>query len=352
MKRLQQWPMFGPWAAFKAADLMERVYGAPIAFDRDIGIMYEAPRAGLLLAAGQESALASTYEQLLAHFGRLAAPPRYERMCGPAECETVACKFHAYVGGHYWIGHDIKETRRALEGWGTTADKILASYPAEVLRLTQAPSRAAEGDLKARAKIVQVVGTNGAGKSTLVRTLLDEAKRLEPDWYEWLDRRERTVATEVRFENGGGLFVPGHYQTPCGGCDTLKTVDQVFDLVKRGAEQGYNVLFEGIMVMDTVERTIALGRETDLTVIGLTTPLDACLDAVRDRRHSRGAATQLNPSNTVDRARRCSHRLERLEASGVKVLMMTREEALDWCRANLLNQQPISLSRRWSEAIA
>jgi hypothetical protein len=201
--------------------------------------------------------------------------------------------------------------------------------------------------------VVNMMGTNGAGKSTLVRNILEEAKRANPDWYEWYqDGRERPVATEVRYKNGGGLFVPGHYNVPCGGCDTLRTVNQAYDLVKRGAAKGYNVLFEGIMVMDDIERTIALSRESDLVVIGLATPLDACLDAVRDRRLKRGADPYLDPSNTIDRARRCSRRLERLKAAKLNVLMMTREEALDWCRANLLKQQPISLSRRWSEAVA
>src|SRR5262249_10601877 len=42
-----KWPMFGTWAGFKAADLVERVYGAPVKFDPNLRLMYDAPLAAL-----------------------------------------------------------------------------------------------------------------------------------------------------------------------------------------------------------------------------------------------------------------------------------------------------------------
>lgn len=192
--------------------------------------------------------------------------------------------------------------------------------------------------------IIQVVGTNGAGKSTLVRTVLDEAKRADPDW-QALFRGKRLVASEVRFKDGGGLFVPGHYNTPCGGCDSLKTVDQVFDLVRRGAEQSYDVLFEGIIAQDSFERIVALSGEYDLTVIGLNTPLDVCLASIADRRLRRGDSRKLDPKNTIDRARRCARTLDKLEAAEVKVMRLSRDEALAWCRALNTSISPPTSSR-------
>jgi hypothetical protein len=41
------WPMCGEWAAFKAADLIERVYGSKVEFNLKIGLMYESPRPRL-----------------------------------------------------------------------------------------------------------------------------------------------------------------------------------------------------------------------------------------------------------------------------------------------------------------
>jgi hypothetical protein len=166
---------------------------------------------------------------------------------------------------------------------------------------------------------------------------MDEAKAKSEDWFEWyIDGRKRPIATEICFEGGGGLFVPGHYEIPCGGCDTLKSVDQAYDLVAQGVNKGYNVLYEGIMVMDDVNRAVALSKRRRLTVIGLTTPFETCLAAIRARRKARGTAKPLNPKNTRDRATRCARGLQRLERAGVEVIRMDREEAYEWCKKTLL----------------
>jgi hypothetical protein len=47
MYRVQAWPQFGPWIAFKVADMLEVVCGAPITFSRDIPLIYKEPRACL-----------------------------------------------------------------------------------------------------------------------------------------------------------------------------------------------------------------------------------------------------------------------------------------------------------------
>lgn len=138
MKVVQGWPQFGPWIAFKAADMMERVYGAPVSFNQDIGLMYEEPRAGLRmlidLPGSGFNTLADAYGKLLTYFSAHAAPPTYlrPRWCGAQEVETVLCKWKSMKGGYYHVGKDIREHRAALAGWGSTAERILAAYPAEV----------------------------------------------------------------------------------------------------------------------------------------------------------------------------------------------------------------------------
>jgi hypothetical protein len=153
--------------------------------------------------------------------------------------------------------------------------------------------------------ICNIRGTNGAGKSHLVRTILDEAKRNSHEWFEWCENgREHPVMTEVRFQSGGGLVVPGHYDVPCGGCDTLKTVDEAYDWVKLGAHSGrYNVLYEGILVTDDVSRAIEISRQMELVVIALTTPVNACVEAVRARRRARGNGRPFDPTYTINRAK-------------------------------------------------
>ena len=110
------------------ADLAERLGLAVIKFPEDVAL-YEKPRDALELLGGDPK---QQWRRLLEHFAAFPAPPRFERPCNVQELETVACKFGSHVNGHYQIGHDIKEIRHALIGWGATADKLLQHMPPEV----------------------------------------------------------------------------------------------------------------------------------------------------------------------------------------------------------------------------
>lgn len=145
MERVEAWPMFGPWVAFKAADMLERIMGVPVQFDRELGLMYEEPRKGLdLLAAEGDPGVPPTpgvqpaqkwwHSYLLDQFSKFPAPPAGDRPCGPQETESVLCKWKSYMNGHYWVGKDIHEVRTALIGWGETASRLLTYMPEEVSR--------------------------------------------------------------------------------------------------------------------------------------------------------------------------------------------------------------------------
>lgn len=129
MERVQELPMFGPWVAFKAADLCERLLDVPIEFPPDLTLFYDEPRAALDLFDGDPE---TNSKMLLRFFSKWKAPPRYERECNVAELETVCCKFKSSCNGHYWVGHDIREVRHGLKGWGSTADRLFKSCPAEL----------------------------------------------------------------------------------------------------------------------------------------------------------------------------------------------------------------------------
>lgn len=126
MDEVKRWYLFGDWVSFKAADMLERVYGAPVTFSADTILMYEEPRRALDLF--EEGA----YARFLEHFAQYQAPPSGDRACGPQEVETVLCKFKSMLGGHYAVGKDIREVRHGLVGWGDTAARLLASCPEEV----------------------------------------------------------------------------------------------------------------------------------------------------------------------------------------------------------------------------
>jgi hypothetical protein len=93
---VRAWPQFGPWIAFKAADMLERVLRHPLRFRSDLGIMYAEPLSGLQIATRDEGNLVTAeamWNRLLAHFWDLPAPPRGDRRCGPQEVDTICCKF-------------------------------------------------------------------------------------------------------------------------------------------------------------------------------------------------------------------------------------------------------------------
>ena len=134
IKAVKTWPLFGPWAAFKLADLLETTMGFPIKFDPNIGLLYDEPAAALKILETQHTKMSAQdhYTGLMIWITQYQAPPAFRRSCGPQELETVLCKWKSYLGGHYYIGKDIHEQRAALKGWGRTADKMLAAYPEEV----------------------------------------------------------------------------------------------------------------------------------------------------------------------------------------------------------------------------
>jgi hypothetical protein len=128
-----RWPQFGPWIAFKIADVLERVVGAEIAFPNDTCLMYREPAAALTMLSQQEGTTAqSIYGDLREYFSERLAPPLHDRPCNGQEVETVLCKWKSSTAGHYWVGHDILEVRRALKGWGETAERLIAHMPAQV----------------------------------------------------------------------------------------------------------------------------------------------------------------------------------------------------------------------------
>jgi hypothetical protein len=129
MKTVRAFPLFGPWVAFKAADVLERVMGVPIEFPNELVFIYKEPRAALDLLPDPTEV---TVLELLEHFKAFLAPPRYERQCNIQEVETILCKWKSSIGGHYWIGKDIYEVRKGLIGWGETADLLHAVMPRKV----------------------------------------------------------------------------------------------------------------------------------------------------------------------------------------------------------------------------
>jgi len=121
---------FGPWIAFKIADMLERLAIAPIDFEQSDVFMFKDPkkaalklyrdRAGIpdgMKLKDEKKAIDEVVAHLRSHFEEHAAPPLYDRSIGFQEVETVLCKWKSHMNGHYPLYNDLNEIRKGCDEW-------------------------------------------------------------------------------------------------------------------------------------------------------------------------------------------------------------------------------------------
>lgn len=146
-------PLFGPWATFKVADMLERVDLAHVAFDSAVLGMYDEPQRGAALVMTGELAdprpeyLEPAVEALLDKLGGYYAPPaprspEHSRRVGLQEIETVLCKFKSFHKGHYYVGKDIREITHAIQDFPKKTGEELNKYHALFLANIPSPEDA------------------------------------------------------------------------------------------------------------------------------------------------------------------------------------------------------------------
>lgn len=123
MKKVQTWVGFGPWIAFKVADMLERLDLCNVEFDTGAMFLFDSPKQGAELmremyGKGKDISDvmvgARAVESILARLGNELAPPRYERKINVQEAETILCKWKSYMNGRYHVGEDIEACQKAL----------------------------------------------------------------------------------------------------------------------------------------------------------------------------------------------------------------------------------------------
>lgn len=179
--------------------------------------------------------------------------------------------------------------------------------------------------------IIQIRGTSGSGKSTVVRQVMmrynaGRAKvmrvgRKQPLGY-ILTPRDPALRK---------LFVVGHYETACGGCDTLPSYDASIELVREAHARGLDVLFEGLLISGEVRRCVQLHQHgLPYHVIGLEVPLEVCVDSVNARRREKNPdKPDVNPRNTEAKYKTVQGAMRKLREAGVSAEWCTREAAVD-----------------------
>lgn len=141
--RVTEHPFFGPWIAFKIADLIDRVTIRPVTFSFDEIIVYDTPlkaaedlaRQRLNLPAGsrvKSEVVKGVFAHLEEYFSNYAEPPSFDRPMSNMAIETVLCKHASHLRGHYNVYNDLREIHEDLLPWrgvSETASYFLASMP-------------------------------------------------------------------------------------------------------------------------------------------------------------------------------------------------------------------------------
>lgn len=127
MERAQTHVGFGPWIAFKIADMCERVMRVPVSFKEAEVFMFRDPvKAALMVWDSwpdnsskvlEPDRISAVVDYLKGEFRDLPAPPGWDRPVGLQEVETVLCKWKSHVNGRYPLNHDIIEIRHHLLPW-------------------------------------------------------------------------------------------------------------------------------------------------------------------------------------------------------------------------------------------
>lgn len=119
-RHVEEWEGFGPWIAFKVADMIERLDIFPVRFTPgDIFNLFDSPRKGAEAMAERYGPAPTppylwAYNRIIRQLGELQAPPRFERRINIQEVETILCKWKSHLSGHYEVGKDIEEIHKSL----------------------------------------------------------------------------------------------------------------------------------------------------------------------------------------------------------------------------------------------
>lgn len=175
--------------------------------------------------------------------------------------------------------------------------------------------------------IINIRGTSGSGKSTIIRSVMSLFPLVTQTRMD--GRRQPTGYWLGSEADPRVVFIPGHYETACGGCDTLPSYEVIFDMVRAAALTGRHVIFEGLLVSEETKRTLALQEEVaPVLVVHLDTPVEKCLSSIVERRMAKGDDRPLKPDNTVNRVRTVQRCCDWLAERGVGVEKLNREAAL------------------------
>lgn len=175
--------------------------------------------------------------------------------------------------------------------------------------------------------VINIAGTNGSGKSTVARALLQRATEALPVTS---GARAQPWGYDLQLPGvGPATHLIGAYVVPTGGCDTIRDVNKVFEIVEQQFALGKHVVYEGAIVMNML-RGVGLVEKYPgrVHVLLLTTPLADCVKAINGRRAEQGEAPIANRTNVEGNWKRSYTYAGKMRGAGAQVINVTREQAL------------------------
>ncbi len=152
--------------------------------------------------------------------------------------------------------------------------------------------------------IINVRGTSGSGKTHLTREFMRSFKHVGR-----VDGAKGKVLGYTLRPNAQGhaagesWHVIGSYENVCGGCDTIKTQQEIIDRVSTALDYGHNVWLEGL-ILSTIYGLVGAYSEDfkeRWVFTYLDTPVDVCVERVIERRRIAGNIKPFDKENTVKR---------------------------------------------------
>jgi hypothetical protein len=193
--------------------------------------------------------------------------------------------------------------------------------------------------------IVAIRGTLGAGKTTCVQRVIEHFGKMRYH-QDFLGGKKRIVGHFLSDE----IFIVGSYTSDCGGVDRLfwqgrNVAEYLFNLVME-LSKDYHIVFESLATSQWEDRLVELHKQRDLRIIQLMTPLEQCLQSVKQRRNKRAEETG-RPVTSLTKTRKLAENIHRrsfrqaedLEEVGLTVKFLHREEAFIYLRDTLLQRR-------------
>jgi hypothetical protein len=171
--------------------------------------------------------------------------------------------------------------------------------------------------------VIKIHGTSGAGKTTAVRDLMEFADQILP-----IGPVKRPEAYKLIINQlSRPVFVLGPYENACGGMDCVTSVDDQIARIHKYAEVGH-VVYEGLLLSTYYGRLgFAVERYgKDHYWVFLDTPIDVCIERIKQRRKAAGNDKPLNEDNTRKRMKPIAALRTKLLIKGASVVDLAYDD--------------------------